>query len=131
MKRKRENMSEEINQYKFLLYIYYYNMNNNIKKINPYTILYISDNDSDNDSLDVKQLQTKEKIYHLCNNFKKMKICRKSYKNKIDINHINNINKNIIELEKDINKLCINIRTNDKLLIPNKKQRNFGCCIYE
>lgn len=106
-------------------------MNNNIKKFNPYSILYESDSETDNDSLDIKPSKPKEKLYHLCKDFEKIKICRRSYKNNNNKIKQYTINKNILDLEKDINNICIKIRTDDKLFIPNKKPRNLGCGIYE
>ena len=101
------------------------------KNNNVYSVLYNSDTDSDNESLNIKPSKPKEKLYHLCKDFEKMKICRRSYKNTDNKIKQYTTNKNILDLEKSINNLYINIRTDDKLFTPNKKPRNLGCGIYE
>ena len=103
-----------------------------IKNQNIYDALYISDSsESENEELIINPPKQKTKLPYLCDNMINKKICRKSFKNTYN-NYTNPIiDKNILLLEKSINKLCINIRTDDKLFTPNKKPRNLGCGIYE
>lgn len=103
-----------------------------IKKQNIYDALYISDSsESENDELVINSPKQKVKLPYLCDSMRNKKICRKSYKNTYNNNTNPIIEKNILLLEKSINNLCIDIRTNDNHTYPNKKPRNFGCGIYE
>lgn len=105
---------------------------NRIKNQNIYDALYISDSeDSVNDELVLNPPNRRAKIPYLCDSYEKKIFCRKSYKNTINKYDNTILEKNIKLLEKSINKLCIDIRSDDKFLYPNKKPRNFGCGIYD
>ena len=101
-----------------------------IDKNNRFSILYISDSEEEEKEKPIIKKVKEKKIINCEKNYNK-KFCRKSYKKNIIDYDDYIINKKFLELQKYINNLVYNNKTNDKSLnIKNKfinhKKVNLG-----